>query len=84
MEDLCETEVECIKILEFKLDYYTAFHFVEIFLNIGIATEQEAEILCIGDNSLKFLSKTPGIQSKQYQEYDDSHLNLKGRALSTG
>jgi len=80
MEDLCEVEVECIKLLQFKLDYNTSFHFLEMFLSMGIITEEETELLANDDKSLKFSSKTPLVHPLQY----DEDLTLKDRAYSSG
>jgi len=54
MEDICETEVLCIKSLDFKLNYFTSYHFVEMFLNMGIVTEDELEATITRISGAKF------------------------------
>lgn len=80
IDDLCESEVDCIKILEFKLNYFTSYHFLETILDFGVLTEEEATFLKNGGSPIiSSTSRTPGVYSKPYKS---DLLEQKNRSYS--
>jgi len=82
--EIIRTEIECLRLLEYKLNHFTAFHFIQTFLCMGIITEDE--LSCIDGSNLKrereyngvYSSRTPS--TTKFTQYDD--LDLKSRGYS--
>ncbi len=83
VDDMAETEVEVIKLLKFKLNYFTPLHFLEVYLNMGVVTEDEIETITKNNSAFgpeeNIAHNTPGLITKKSKVDKNSNTKKKSK-----